>query len=58
MLTNKLREVEESDMLPEIKNMTLKSVRRVWEKTNDRVLASVDTYMDELYEKERNRGHA
>ncbi|MCA1755684.1 MAG: hypothetical protein LC641_13515 [Spirochaeta sp.] len=57
MLTNKLREVEESDMLPEIKNMTLKSVRRVWEKTNDRVLASVDTYMDELYEKERNRGH-
>ncbi len=45
-------------MLPEIKNMTLKSVRRVWEKTNDRVLASVDTYMDELYEKERNRGHA
>ncbi|TVR90498.1 MAG: hypothetical protein EA428_08295 [Spirochaetaceae bacterium] len=58
MLTNKLREVEESDMLPEIKHMTLKSVRRVWEKTNDRVLASVDTYMDELYEKERNRGHA
>jgi hypothetical protein len=55
MLTGKIEEIEESSMLPEIKSMTLKSVRHVWEQTNKRILESVDTYMDELYEKERTR---
>jgi hypothetical protein len=55
MLTSKLQEVEESAMEPEIKLMTLRNIRRVWEKTNDRIMESVDTYMDELKEKERGR---
>ena len=55
MLTDKLREVEEADMEAEIKLMTLKNIRRVWEKTNDRIMESVDTYMDELKEKEQGR---
>ncbi|TVR34678.1 MAG: hypothetical protein EA404_02105 [Spirochaetaceae bacterium] len=55
MLTTKLMEIESSEMLDEIKSMTLKNVRRVWEKTSDRVMKSVDTYMDELYEKEQRR---
>ncbi|TVQ34853.1 MAG: hypothetical protein EA384_17060 [Spirochaetaceae bacterium] len=55
MLTAKLLEIESSEMLDEIKGMTLKNVRRVWEKTSDRVMKSVDTYMDELYEKEKRR---
>ena len=42
-------------MLPEIKQMTLKNVRHVWNKTNTRIMESVDTYMDELYEKEKGR---
>ena len=55
MLTEKLQDVEESRMEPEIKLMTLKNIRRVWEKTNDRIMESVDTYMDELRDKERGR---
>jgi hypothetical protein len=55
MLTSKLQEVEEAAMELEIKIMTLKNIRRVWEKTNDRIMESVDTYMDELKEKERGR---
>jgi len=55
MLTEKLAEIEESEMRPEIKKMTFNNVRRVWEKTNRRILASVDSYMDELYEKEKNK---
>jgi hypothetical protein len=55
MLTSKLEEIEESGMRPEIKTLTLKNVRHVWEKTNARIMESVDTYMDELYEKERKR---
>ncbi len=53
MLTNKLHKVEESDMAPEIKSSTMKQIRQVWEKTNNRIMESVDTYMDELYERER-----
>jgi hypothetical protein len=53
MLTGKLKKVEESDMAPEIKVSTIKQIRQVWEKTNNRIMESVDTYMDELYEKER-----
>jgi len=55
MLTRKLREIEESDINPEIKTSTLKNVMHVWEKTRNRILESVDTYIDELYEREKNR---
>ena len=55
MPTTKLLEIESSAMLDEIKTMTLKNVRRVWEKTRDRVMKSVDTCMDELYEKGKRR---
>lgn len=57
MLTVKLQEIENSTMLPEIKKMTLENVRKVWDKTSNRIMESVDTYMDELYEKERRRLH-
>ncbi|MFP4331353.1 MAG: hypothetical protein ACOC45_04760 [Alkalispirochaetaceae bacterium] len=56
MLTNKIGEIERSSMTQEIKMATLKRVERVWEKTNDRIMQSVDTYIDELYEKEKRRG--
>lgn len=56
MLTGKLEEVEQSKMTPEIKKETLRHVRKVWEKTNERIMQSVDTYIDELYEKEQRRG--
>lgn len=55
MLTAKLREIEESNMKDEIKKSTLEYVRRVWDKTNERIMQSVDTYIDALYEKERKR---
>ncbi|MBI9100473.1 MAG: hypothetical protein JEY91_18480 [Spirochaetaceae bacterium] len=55
MLTDKLREVEGSTMEPDIKIMVLGNIRTVWTKTNSRILESVDTYMDELYEKEKGR---
>ena len=55
MLTNKLQEIEHSEMTDEIKKMTLDHVRRVWEKTNERIMQSVDTYIDDLYEKEKKR---
>lgn len=55
MLTAKIREIEGADLLPEIKQQTLANVRHVWDRTNNRILESVDTYMDELYRKERTR---
>jgi hypothetical protein len=55
MLTTKLQEIEESSMKDDIKKMTLDHVRRVWEKTNERIMQSVDTYIDDLYEKEKKR---
>jgi len=55
MLTSKLEEIEESTMQDDIKKMTLDHVRRVWEKTNERIMQSVDTYIDDLYEKEKKR---
>ena len=55
MLTDKLREVEGSTMEPDIKIMVLGNIRTVWTKTNNRIMESVDTYMDELYEKEKRR---
>jgi hypothetical protein len=56
MLTAKLREIEESSMNPEIKKVTLGHVRTVWEKTNERIMQSVDTYIDDLYQKQKQRG--
>lgn len=55
LLTRKIEEVENSTMIPEIKAMTLKNVRHVWEQTSQRIMDSVDTYMEQLYEKERKR---
>ena len=55
MLTLKLEEVRRSHIQPEIKKMTVNNIRKVWEKTNSRILESVDTYMQELYEREKER---
>jgi hypothetical protein len=55
MLTEKLEEVEKSDMRDDIKKMTIDNIRSVWNKANQRILDNVDTYMDELYEKERKQ---
>ncbi len=55
MLNDKLVEIGESELMPDIKQMTLTNVRRVWERTIARVTESVDTYMDQLYQKERTR---
>ena len=55
MLSIKLHEVEESGMEAEIKLLTLKNIRHVWKKTNARIMESVDTYMNELREKEQSR---
>jgi hypothetical protein len=57
MLSEKLNKVEESDMPPEIKVSTIKNIRQVWDKTNRRIMESVDTYMDELYEREQGLKH-
>lgn len=53
MLTDKLQKVEESNMPDEVKASTLKQIRQVWDKTNSRIMESVDTYMEELHERER-----
>ena len=55
MLTLKLEEVRKCHILPELKRMTVSNIRKVWEKTNNRILESVDTYMQELYEREEKR---
>jgi hypothetical protein len=55
MLTAKLEEVAESKMESEIKVNVIKSIRIVWEKTNCRIMESVDTYMEELSAKEKAR---
>lgn len=52
MLQRKLNEVVESPMSEEIKKNTLDNIRRVWDRTNSRIMDSLDSYMDELYEKE------
>lgn len=57
MLGDKLSKVEESAMPPEIKVSTIKNIRQVWDKTNRRIMESVDTYMDELYAKEQGLKH-
>ncbi|MCF6335414.1 MAG: hypothetical protein L3J12_06710 [Spirochaetales bacterium] len=54
MLTEKLRQVEEAAIEPDIKKMTMENIRTVWTKTNMRIMENVDTYMDELQEREKN----
>ena len=52
MLQQKLDEVRVSTMSDEIKQVTLSNIRRVWDRTNSRIMDSLDSYMDELYRKE------
>ncbi len=47
MLTRKLEEVSSSVMTDTIK--------RVWNRTNEKIMNSLDSYMDELYEREQKR---
>lgn len=54
-LTKKLEEIADSDMTPEIKKMTTENVRKIWEKTNNRIMESVNTYIDELHDREKGR---
>jgi hypothetical protein len=54
MLTAKLQEVQEAPMEDEIKKMTIENIRTVWKKTNTRIMENVDTYMDELQQRENN----
>jgi hypothetical protein len=55
LLTQKLEEVRKAKIEPEIKKMTMNNIRTIWEKTNKRILDSVDLYMDELQARERGR---
>jgi len=54
MLTEKLKEVQEVPIEPDIKQMTMENIRTVWTKTNRRILENVDTYMDGLPNRESN----
>ncbi len=47
-------EVQNAPIEPEIKQMTMENIRTVWTKTNMRIMENVDTYMDELQQKENN----
>ena len=55
LLTDKINEVNKSDMDSEIKTNTLKNIRSIWDKTNERIMGSVDTYIDELAEREQQK---
>ena len=55
MLTAKLNELADSVIDEEIKKSICRNIRSVWDKTNMRILESVDTYMDELQSKEKAR---
>lgn len=57
MLTRKLEEVQGSSMTTDIKEQTVTRIRRVWERTNQKIEDSLDSYMDELYEKERKASY-
>ena len=54
MLTEKLQLVQDSPMGIEIKQMTMENIRTVWNKTIKRIMENVDTYMDELQQRENN----
>jgi len=56
MLTRKLDEVRTSIMSDTIKDRTIDAIERVWDRTNRKIMDSLDSYMDELYEKERKAG--
>jgi hypothetical protein len=53
MLQSKLNEVASSSMADDLKERTIGNIRRVWDRTNDKIMTSLDSYMDELEEKER-----
>lgn len=55
LLTDKINEVNSSNMDIEIKKNTLKNIRSIWDKTNERIMGSVDTYIDELSDRERRK---
>jgi len=57
MLTRKLEEVHSSSMTTDIKEQTVSRIRRVWDRTNQKIEDSLDSYMDELYEKERKASY-
>jgi len=54
MMTQKLLEVQDAPMEPDIKQMTMENIRTVWTKTNMRIMENVDTYMDELQQRKSN----
>jgi hypothetical protein len=54
MLTEKLQQVQDAPIEDEIKQMTMENIRTVWTKTNKRIMENVDTYMDELQQRESN----
>ncbi|RKX83655.1 MAG: hypothetical protein DRP70_14455 [Spirochaetes bacterium] len=53
MLQKKLDEVATSPMSDTLKEQTVGNIRRVWDRTNAKIMTSLDSYMDELEEKER-----
>ena len=53
-MTQKLLEVQDAPMEPDIKQMTMENIRTVWTKTNMRIMENVDTYMDELQQRKSN----
>ena len=55
MLTRKLEEVSSSVMTDTIKRRTIDNIERVWNRTNEKIMNSLDSYMDELYEREQKR---
>jgi hypothetical protein len=54
MQTEKLLQVKEAPIEAGIKLMTMQNIRTVWDKTNKRIMENVDTYMDELQQRENN----
>ncbi len=53
MMQKKLDEVASSPMAATLKEQTINNIRRVWDRTNEKIMNSLDSYMDELEEKER-----
>jgi hypothetical protein len=57
MLQKKLEEVAGSLMSDEIKERTVMNIQRVWDRTSEKIMDSLDSYMDELYEKEKRANY-
>ena len=49
LLTEQLNEAANSRMEDEVKAMTIENIRKVWNRTNEKIMESLDTYMEELY---------